>query len=798
VTFVVTNLGGLTLTGSASVGGAPFAVDSGTPFSVDGYSSTNVVVSFTPTSEGVSNDEVVFTSNGGDSTNSLTGTGAIVPSASFSGSPTIGLAPLLVTFTDTSTGTITNRFYDFGDGGTTNTTATSVDYTYNSAGTNTVTLIVSGPLGASTNIQTDYIVATNAVTAQLGVSPASHDFGTIETGTTAQVTFVVTNLGGLTLTGSASVGGAPFAVDSGSPFSVDGYSSTNVVVSFTPTSEGVFTDAVVFASNGGDSTNDLTGTGAIVPAASFSGSPTGGIVPLTVTFTDTSTGTITNRFWDFGDGGTTNTASTNFVYNYAATGTNTVTLIVSGPLGASTNTQVAYITVTNPPPPVADFTGTPTDGFVPLLVTFTNLTTGAVSDYDWDFGDGGTSTTASPSHTYTNFGKFTVSLTATGPGGSSQQIRGDYIRVRNLPGSDTNAPVASVGSPTNGTHTTDAEVNVTGNADDDSLITSVVVSNDRGGSTSAILVDTNWVAADVHLFLGTNILTVVTTDGGGNQVTHVVTVIRDAASYVNTTLRTTKATLTLGSTANSDAISVSGVYNDADFTLNSSDPFGVLFGDYEAMLPSDSLVNFKYKAKASPTNTLTGLSFKTKKRSFTFAATGFGLTNGAPYNVAIAAGMTDLGPDAIGFGVASNAVGKFSYSYGSQLPSVDLLFLGKSKLTTNSFSLTGQVRIGSLPDPRSSVVYFGIGTQIEALPTNGWVNTVGNVYTYTRPGAHDGPVQTMTLNLDAGTWSANGSGASVDLTFLTGNPTTDIYLEVADFAAVYRAKLVAKGKGFKY
>jgi hypothetical protein len=54
------------------------------------------------------------------------------------------------------------------------------------------------------------------------------------------------------------------------------------------------------------------------------------------------------------------------------------------------------------------------------------------------------------------------------------------------------------------------------------------------------------------------------------------------------------------------------------------------------------------------------------------------------------------------------------------------------------------------------------------------------------------------LNLDAGTWSANGSGASVDLTFLTGNPTTDIYLEVADFAAVYRAKLVAKGKGFKY
>jgi len=64
---------------------------------------------------------------------------------------------LTVSFTDTSTGTITNWFWDFGNGDTTNTTG-SVSYTYVEPGTNTVTLIASGLLGASTNIQSACVV----------------------------------------------------------------------------------------------------------------------------------------------------------------------------------------------------------------------------------------------------------------------------------------------------------------------------------------------------------------------------------------------------------------------------------------------------------------------------------------------------------------------------------------------------------------------------------------------------------------------------------------------------------------
>jgi PKD repeat protein len=169
------------------------------------------------------------------------------PVAIFTGSPTNGTAPLTVTFTDTSTGSITNRSWNFGDASTTNITATSVQHVYSSVGTNTVTLTVSG-LGASANsIRTNYIVVGSA-----GPPP---------------------------------------------------------------------------------------------PVASFSGTPTSGTEPLGVTFTDASTGSITNWFWDFGNGSTTNfAASTNPSQTYTA-GTYTVTLTVSGPGGNNTDTQASYITV---------------------------------------------------------------------------------------------------------------------------------------------------------------------------------------------------------------------------------------------------------------------------------------------------------------------------------------------------------------------------------------------------------------------------------------------------------------------
>lgn len=87
---------------------------------------------------------------------------------------------------------------------------------------------------------------------------------------------------------------------------------------------------------------------ASAPFAGFSATPLSGAAPLTVTFTDTSFGDITNRFWNFGNGVTTNTTATNFTFTFTTAGTFTVSLIAQGTHGDGTLTRANYITVTNP------------------------------------------------------------------------------------------------------------------------------------------------------------------------------------------------------------------------------------------------------------------------------------------------------------------------------------------------------------------------------------------------------------------------------------------------------------------
>jgi serine protease len=97
------------------------------------------------------------------------------------------------------------------------------------------------------------------------------------------------------------------------------------------------------------------------------------------------------------------------------------------------------------PAPVAQFTGSPTSGCAPLAVTFTDQSTGDITSWSWTFGDGGTSAAQNPSHTYTSAGKYTVSLTVTGPGGSDIETKTNYITV------SSSVTAAFVGSPTSGT-----------------------------------------------------------------------------------------------------------------------------------------------------------------------------------------------------------------------------------------------------------------------------------------------------------------------------------------------------------
>lgn len=95
-----------------------------------------------------------------------------------------------------------------------------------------------------------------------------------------------------------------------------------------------------------DTVADYQGTGVIctVPEANFNAAPLTGSAPLSVSFTNTSSGSFTNTSWVFGDGSTS--TESNPTHTYYQAGTYTVSLTVSGNLGPDTETKTDYITVT--------------------------------------------------------------------------------------------------------------------------------------------------------------------------------------------------------------------------------------------------------------------------------------------------------------------------------------------------------------------------------------------------------------------------------------------------------------------
>jgi PKD repeat protein len=180
------------------------------------------------------------------------------------------------------------------------------------------------------------------------------------------------------------------------------------------------------------------------PVASFTATPTNGIAPLPVNFADSSSGMITSRMWDFGDGNTS--AAVNPSHTYSNPGTYNVSLTVFGLDGTNILSQPGLIVVTPPsppPPPVASFTTNPTQGAAPLTVNFADTSTGTITDRIWDFGDGTTDSSANVVHTYNAPGVYSVNLSVFGPGGSNTVQQPDLITVTNSPPQITSLSIAS-------------------------------------------------------------------------------------------------------------------------------------------------------------------------------------------------------------------------------------------------------------------------------------------------------------------------------------------------------------------
>ena len=300
------------------------------------------------------------------------------PTAAFAGVPTNGLAPLPVVFTDSSSGSFTNEVWSFGDGiFITNSTGATANenQTYTNAGNYTVILTVSGTGGAST--WTNYVTVSNA--------PPVAGFTGMPTSGYAPLPVVFTNTSTGNITNWVwSFGDGNFATN-----------GTGANVTNTYAAAGSYTVSLTVTGPGGANNNTRNNyvtvtTLPAAPVAGFMGMPTSGYAPLPVVFTNTSTGSITNWVWRFGDGHfATNGTGANVTNTYAAAGSYTVSLTVTGPGGANTNTQNNYVIATTlPAAPVAGFTGMPTSGYAPLPVVFTDTSSGSFTNWIWSFGDG--------------------------------------------------------------------------------------------------------------------------------------------------------------------------------------------------------------------------------------------------------------------------------------------------------------------------------------------------------------------------------------------------------------------------
>ena len=118
----------------------------------------------------------------------------------------------------------------------------------------------------------------------------------------------------------------------------------------------------------------------------------------------------------------------NPTHTFSTLGEHTIRLTVSGTCGFDTETREAAVTVHDFPTP--GFTASDTEPCVDSPVSFTNTSTGfGHLTFAWDFGDGGTSTDESPSHTYTDTGSYAVSLTVTGSCGTLGVTRDAFINV---------------------------------------------------------------------------------------------------------------------------------------------------------------------------------------------------------------------------------------------------------------------------------------------------------------------------------------------------------------------------------
>ena len=306
------------------------------------------------------------------------------------------------TFTDASTvssGSITGWAWDFDNNTTTDNTTQNPTNTYTAAGTQTVNLTVTSDSGCTNLFSTTVQVYNNPV-ANFSTDVACENF--------------VTTFTDLSVNGTGIIDTWQWDFDNNATIDNLTQNPTN-----TYTSDGTF--PVTFTvTDGNNCTHDTTIDIIVAPQPTSAFSFTNVCFGTTTGFTDLSNGnggTINQWGWDFTNNGSVDNITQNPSNGYTSAGSYTVELHVTTTDGCKDSTTML---VAVDPIPVANFSGTnECFGFTTTFIDSSNVATGTVVAWDWNFGDiaGGTSAVQNPTYNYTSAGTYNVTITVTSDSG---------------------------------------------------------------------------------------------------------------------------------------------------------------------------------------------------------------------------------------------------------------------------------------------------------------------------------------------------------------------------------------------
>ncbi|MCP4697683.1 MAG: DUF1566 domain-containing protein [Gammaproteobacteria bacterium] len=337
----------------------------------------------------------------------------------FFDTPNTGFIPLTVQFFTHISGGLAPYTYswDFGDGTADNTT--NPEHTYNDAGDYTVTFTVTDSMEESLSESfsiTAADLATHVPLSDLNIS-ATPDIGPAP----LTVPFSASFSGGLAPYTYRLDFGDGTSAAAGRYSGDDATADTNIDHTY---GAGDYTATLTVTDIMGESLRESVNISAFYPLNDLNifAAPNSSFIPLTVPFSASFSGGLApyTYSWDFGNGVAADTENPEYTYNDA--GSYIVTFTVTDSMGDSL-TESASISTADPATyvPLSDLniSATPNSGSALLTIQFSaNVSGGIGHTYTWDFGDGATTDTANPVHTY-DAGNYIATLTVTDIMGNS-------------------------------------------------------------------------------------------------------------------------------------------------------------------------------------------------------------------------------------------------------------------------------------------------------------------------------------------------------------------------------------------